>query len=38
MIELSNPPDSEIKLDLQELHDSSKISYIFLEISSNAIY
>jgi hypothetical protein len=24
MIELSNPPDNEIKFDLHELHDSSK--------------
>ena len=38
MIELSSPPDSEIKLDSQELHDSSKTSYIFLEIFSNVIY
>jgi hypothetical protein len=35
MIELSNPPDNEIILDLQELQDSSKIWYNFLETSSN---
>jgi hypothetical protein len=34
-MELSNPPDNEIMLDLHELQDSSKIWYNFLELSSN---
>jgi hypothetical protein len=35
IMELSNPPDSEIKFDLHSLQDSSKILYRFLETLSN---
>ena len=35
MIELSNPPDNEIKFDLHSLQDSSKLLYRLFETLSN---